>query len=190
MEIVSFFCKIALFTACSSQAYFIVQIPSLSLTDTICLQFHFSVSSPGVEGIYSPSISFCLYVVALRVHRASNVWLPCAPVALCRSISNSDHQLCMKLEWRDPKSRELNLIPLIYINIIHCLCPYTLRGYYCECVPAPSLLKQYPRYVPHRDCPGHNTVTTVQLSIGQNCPKSVGQGVQRFSKILGATFQF
>ena len=57
------------------------------------------------------------------------------------------------------------------------------------CLPAPSLLKQYPRYVPHRHCAGYNTVTTVQLSIGQNCTVSVRQVVHRFSKILGATFK-
>jgi len=48
--------------------------PRLSENDTICLHFHFSVSRPGVGGISFPSISFCLYVVALSVYRASNVW--------------------------------------------------------------------------------------------------------------------
>jgi hypothetical protein len=52
-----------------------------------------------MEGIWSPSISFCLYVVALSVYRASNVWdrvqeqTPCAIVAVCRNISNGDQLL-------------------------------------------------------------------------------------------------
>ena len=48
--------------------------PRLSVTDTICLHFHFSVSRPDMGGIESPSISFCLHVVALSVYRASSVW--------------------------------------------------------------------------------------------------------------------
>jgi len=39
------------FTACKSQAYFIMLNPRLSVTDTICLHFHISVSRPGMEGI-------------------------------------------------------------------------------------------------------------------------------------------
>jgi hypothetical protein len=38
-------------TACKSQAYFIMLSPRLSLTDTICLHFHFLVSRPGMGGI-------------------------------------------------------------------------------------------------------------------------------------------
>jgi len=45
----------------------------LSVPDTICLH-HFSVSRPNMRGIESHSISFRLYVVALSVYRASNVW--------------------------------------------------------------------------------------------------------------------
>jgi hypothetical protein len=57
-----------------------------------------------MEGIHSPSISFCLYVVVLSVYRASHMWdgmqeqTPCAPVTVCRSISNGDQQLCMQLD--------------------------------------------------------------------------------------------
>jgi len=40
------------------KAYSIMLSPRLSVTDIICLHFCFSVSRPGVEGIYSPSISF------------------------------------------------------------------------------------------------------------------------------------
>jgi len=58
---------------CNSQAYFTMLIPRLSVTDTICLNFHFSVSRPRMGGIWSP-ISFCLHVVTLSVHRASTVW--------------------------------------------------------------------------------------------------------------------
>jgi len=54
--------------------YFIVLSPRLSVTDTICLRPHFSVSRPGKGGIQFPSISFCLHVVALSVYRASTVW--------------------------------------------------------------------------------------------------------------------
>jgi len=67
------FCKIVDCTACKSQAYFIVLSPRLSVNHNICLHFHFSVSRPGMGAIWSP-ISFCLYVVALNVYRASSVW--------------------------------------------------------------------------------------------------------------------
>ena len=104
MDIVFFFfCKTAVCTACESQAYFILLSPRFSVTDIVCIHFHFSVSRPGMGGIQSP-ISFCLYVVALSVYRASNVWdrmqeqTPCAPIAVRRSISNGDQQLCTKLD--------------------------------------------------------------------------------------------
>jgi len=32
----------------------------ISVTHTVCLHFHFSVSRPGMGGIQFPSISFCL----------------------------------------------------------------------------------------------------------------------------------
>jgi len=51
------FCKSVVRTACKSQAYFIMLSPRLSVTDTICPHFHFSVSRPGLGGIQSP-ISF------------------------------------------------------------------------------------------------------------------------------------
>jgi hypothetical protein len=60
-------------TACKSQAYFIELSPRLSVTHTICLHFHVSVSRPGMGGIEFP-ILFCLYVVALPVYRVSNMW--------------------------------------------------------------------------------------------------------------------
>jgi hypothetical protein len=51
-------------------------IPRLSAThNTICLQIHFLVSRPDMGGIQFPSISFRLYMVALNVYRASNVWV-------------------------------------------------------------------------------------------------------------------
>ena len=59
---------------CTSHAYFIALSPSLSVNDNICLHFRFSVSRPGMGGIQSLPSSFCLYVVALSVHRASNMW--------------------------------------------------------------------------------------------------------------------
>jgi hypothetical protein len=43
--------KIAVCTACKSQAYFIVLSHRLSVTDTIYLHFHFSVSRPSMGGI-------------------------------------------------------------------------------------------------------------------------------------------
>jgi len=46
-----FSCKIAVCTACKSQAYFIMLSPRLSVIDTICLHFNFSVSRPGMGGI-------------------------------------------------------------------------------------------------------------------------------------------
>jgi hypothetical protein len=70
---IAFFSFLQDCTAGKSQAYFIVLRPSLSANLTICLHFHFLVSRPGMGGIYSP-ISFCLYVVALSVYRANNVW--------------------------------------------------------------------------------------------------------------------
>jgi len=69
-------------------------------------------------------------------------------------------------------------IPRIELNTVHLFQHYSLfmpnklqynwHGYYCECVRpaqlpiltevwAPSLLEQYPRYVPHQDCTGYNT---------------------------------
>jgi len=56
IDIVSFFllllfCKNVVCTAGKSQAYFIMLSPRLSVTDIICLHFHFSVSRPGVGGI-------------------------------------------------------------------------------------------------------------------------------------------
>ena len=80
-------------TYCKSYAYFILQSLRLSVTNAICLQFHFLVSRPGVEGVQSPSVSFCLYVLAQSVQSASNVWdsvqvqTPCAPFTVRRSIS-------------------------------------------------------------------------------------------------------
>jgi len=65
---------------------------------------------------------FCLYMVALSVYRASNVWLPCAPVPVCRSISNGDRSFVwtwtISVKVRDPRSRELNSVQFICINII------------------------------------------------------------------------
>ena len=57
-----------------------------------------------------------------------------------------------------------------YSLFVHNKLQYTWRGDYCECVRpaqlpvltenrAPSLLEQYPRYVPHRDSAGYNKVT-------------------------------
>jgi hypothetical protein len=46
-------------------------------------------------GLWSPSTYFCVYVVALSVYRARNVW---DQVVGCRSISNGDQQLCMNLD--------------------------------------------------------------------------------------------
>jgi hypothetical protein len=43
--------QVVLCAACKSQAYLIVLSPRLSVTDTICLHFHFSVSTPGMGGI-------------------------------------------------------------------------------------------------------------------------------------------
>jgi len=45
-----FSCNIAVRTACKSQAYFIMLSPHLSVIDTVCLHFHFSVSRPGMGG--------------------------------------------------------------------------------------------------------------------------------------------
>jgi len=51
IDIVFFFCKIVVCTVCKSLAYFITLSPRLSVTDTICLHFYFSVSRPGMGGI-------------------------------------------------------------------------------------------------------------------------------------------
>ena len=44
------FCKIMVCTACKSEAYFVLS-PRLSVTDTVCFNFHFSVSRPVMGGI-------------------------------------------------------------------------------------------------------------------------------------------
>ena len=49
-----------------SQAYFIVLSPRTSVTDAICLHFHFSVSRPGMEGIKSP-FYFFLFICGLAM---------------------------------------------------------------------------------------------------------------------------
>jgi len=57
---------------------------------------------------------------------------------------------------------------------------YTWRGDYCECVRpaqlpvwtevrAPSVLEQYPRYVPHRDLAEYNNTITVYKSWEDLC---------------------
>jgi hypothetical protein len=51
-DMVFFFsARLWLHTACKPQANFIVLIPLLSVTDTICLHFHFLVSRPGMGGM-------------------------------------------------------------------------------------------------------------------------------------------
>ena len=80
-------CRIVVCSLRKSFAYFIALSPRLSVTHSTCLGFYFLLSGPGVRVIWSPSISFCLYVVVISVYRASNVWchqLPCAPVAVCK----------------------------------------------------------------------------------------------------------
>jgi hypothetical protein len=64
---------------------------------------------------------------------------------------------------------------------------YTWLGDYCECVRpaqlpilteirAPSLLEQYPRYVPHRDRAGYNNDLSVQkfchIKLNKTCARS------------------
>ena len=39
-------------------------------------------------------------MITLNVYRVSNVYLPCAPVAVCRSISNGDQQPWLKLDYQ------------------------------------------------------------------------------------------
>ena len=48
-----------------------------------------------------PVVLFCLYLVALNVYCASNIWgdvcnSSCATVAVCKIISNVNEQLFMK----------------------------------------------------------------------------------------------
>jgi len=163
------------------KAYSIMLSPHLSVTDYLFTLLFLSKQTRRGRNIVS-FYFFCLYVVALSVYRASHVWLPCAPVAVCRRISNGDH--CFVWSWtisvnvRDSRSRELNSVQFICINIISLLMPnkflHTLRGDYWECVrPAqlpvltevrtPSLLEQYPRYVPHWDRAGYNRITWCQM---------------------------
>ena len=92
-------------TYCSqSYAYFLVLSSRLSVIHTICLHFYFFVSRPGMGGRQFPSVSFCLYVVALNViARALCGVLNARAAALCfscslQNISNSDEQLWMKLD--------------------------------------------------------------------------------------------
>jgi len=72
---------------------------------------------------------------------------------------------------------ELNTVPLYqhYSLFMPNKLQYTWRGDYCECVrPAqlplltevrdPSLLEQYPRYVPHRDRARYNIILNLILS--------------------------
>jgi hypothetical protein len=124
------------------------------------------------------------------------------------SFSNCDQRFCMKLDdhcfWRDPRSWELNSIQFICISISLYMpnkLQYTWRGDYWKCVRpaqlvltevrAPSLLKQHPWYVPHRDRPGYNTsetrhndllhLTGLLVNIGRykQYPSSISRGKHR-----------
>jgi hypothetical protein len=98
-----------------------------------------------LTGIEFPSISFCLYVVALNVYRASNVWghqLPCAPVAVWRSISNgwpaalneARRSVSMLMKRPNIPRIGLNTVHLYqhYSLFMHNKLQYTWRGDYCE----------------------------------------------------------
>jgi len=67
--------------------------PRLSVIRTICLLFYFLVSRPGLGGREFPSISFCLYVVALNVYRGSNVWgHECKSSCLVPQLQSADYR--------------------------------------------------------------------------------------------------
>jgi hypothetical protein len=76
---------------------------------------------------------------------------------------------------------ELNTVNLYqhYSLFMHNELRYTSRGDYCKCVRpaqvpvltevrAPSLLEQHPRYVPHRDRAGYNSIV---LSVKSEAPR-------------------
>ena len=119
----------------------------LSVPHTICLHFCFLVSRSGMWGIYFPSISFCLYVVALSAYCASNVWVDvCYSSYLVTQLEsaevslNGDQQLW---SWtisvtegiQDPESwtHYSSLVTALFSPFTHKL-QCTWRGDYCECV--------------------------------------------------------
>jgi len=125
-------------------AYFIVLSPRLSETHTVCFHFYFLVNRPGMWWRLSLFFSFCLYLVALNVYRASNV---------CGHVCKSS---CLVLQWQSAEvSRkvdeqwvlmvmqrptitrtELNIVHLQqhYSLFMHNKLQHTWRGDYCECV--------------------------------------------------------
>ena len=217
--------------------------PRLSVTDTVCLHFCFSISRPGMGGIRRQSIKkpnfwnseptgarsmlamvalcsgdFKIYSDTSRhhatsiSHRATTAWMSVCLVsfyfflficgrakclsyeqcvgssaradALCSSCSlptylerwaalyEAGRSVLVLMKVSKIPSIELNTLHLYqhYSLFMHNKLLYTWRGDYCECVRpaqipvltevrAPSLLEQYPRYVPHRDRAGYNIGT-------------------------------
>jgi len=98
-------------------------------------------------------------------------------------------------------------IPRIELNTVHLYQHYSLympnkllytwRGDYCECVRpaqlpilievrAPSLLEQYPQYVPHQDRAGYNTMNGLGQGshLVSRCSTTVPMGLITFSSIF------
>jgi len=124
-------------------------------------------------------------VVALSVYRASDVWDRSRRLVFSYSLPRYRERWPAALYEAGPSVLMLmteSKIPRIELNTVHLYQHYSLfmsnklqyswRGDCCEWVRpahfpfltevrAPSLLEQYPRYVPHRDRAGYNSTTLV-----------------------------
>ena len=171
--ILFFSCKIVLRTACKSQAYFIMLSPRHSVTYYLFTLLFLSKQTRHWRNIVS--FDFFLFICgrAKCLSREKYVTALCSSCSLPKSLER----------WPAARRSVLMLMkgsknPRIELNTVHLYQHYSLfmpnkllctwRGDYCECVRssqlpvltevrAPSLLEQYPRYVPYRDHAGYNT---------------------------------
>ena len=124
-------------------------------------------------------------MVAISVYRASNVWVDaCNSSCLVLQLQSVEvpRTVTSSFVWSWTISINVNegtKIPRIELSTVHLYqhyslfmpnkLQYTWSWDYCECVRpaqlsvltevrAPSLLDQYPRYVPHRDGAGYNNM--------------------------------
>jgi hypothetical protein len=128
-------------------------------------------------------------VVTLSVYRVSNVWdrvqgqTPCATVAVCQSISKRWPAALYEAGQSALMLMKGSKIPRFELSTVyfyqHCLLfmpnklQYIWRRDYCECVrpvqlpiltevQAPSLLEQYPRYIPYWVRAGYSITKKLQ----------------------------
>ena len=148
--------------------------PRLSVTDTICLHFHFSVSRPGMGGIVS--FYFFLFICghAKCLSREQCLTASCSSCSLPKylerwpaALYEAGRSVIMLMKGSKIARIELNTVHLYrhYSLFLPNKLQNTWRGDYCECVRpsqlpvlnevrAPSLLEQYPQYVPYQDRAG------------------------------------